>query len=275
MAKKIRKPGFAGSYYSQQKGILEREVAVLLESAKSVSVAGKIFGMVVPSHKQLVSGGVAARAYRQLLEEDIDDVVIVSPSHHTYFEEISIYDGDAYQTPLGEVDLEKDIIAELIAAHTNIISSSLGHEADEHGIEAQLPFLQQILYDFKLVPIVMGNQDSTNIAILTTALTNVLKGKNIALIASSNLSTSHSYEQASLIDKVTLNHIEKYDIKSLISDFHDEKIELSGGGALAVVMGVCKNLGATKSKVLLYRNSGDMGSGKDDVTGFVAAIFHS
>jgi hypothetical protein len=275
MAKKVRQPGFAGTHYSQQKGILEREVAVLLESAKPVSIPGKLFGMVVPCDKQLVSGGVAARAFRQLLEENVDDIVVISPSHRTYFEEISIYDGDAYSTPLGEVLMEKDVINELVGFHNNIIASSLGHESDEHGIEVQLPFLQQVLYDFKLIPIVMGNQDPTNVAILTEALTKVLKGRNIAIIASSNLSGNHTADQASLVDKIAMNHIQKFDIKNLLKDFQEEKIELSGCGPLAVTMGVCKNLGATKSDILLYRNSGDTGSSKKSVTGFVSAIFHS
>ena len=77
MGKTIRLPGFGGNYYSKQKGILEREVAVLLENAHPVKVPGQVYGIVAPSDKQIISGGVAARAYGQLVDQDIEYVVII------------------------------------------------------------------------------------------------------------------------------------------------------------------------------------------------------
>ncbi len=268
-------PGFAGNYYSKQKGILEREVAVLLENAHPVNISGHIYGIIAPCDKQLISGGVAARAFCQLVEQEIEYVVIISPAHHTYFEEISIYNGDAYSTPLGEVEIAKDIVKELTDCHSKIVCSDLGHEREEHGIEVQLPYLQQVLYDFQLIPIVMGDQDGSNIKILTDALGKVLKGKNVVIVASSNLSTNHSYDQASLVDKTTVHHIKNFDFNSLSKEYQDNSIELTGGGPVITAMGASKMLGAIKSNVLLYRNSGDMGGSKSTVTGFLSAIFHS
>lgn len=275
MSKTIRIPGFAGNYYSKQKGILEREVAVLLENAHPVKVPGHIYGIIAPCDKQLVSGGVAARAYCQLVDQDIDYVVIISPAHHTYFEEISIYNGDAYSTPLGEALIAKDLVQEIVSCHNNIICSDLGHDREEHGIEVQLPYLQQVLYDFQLIPIVMGNQDGVNVKTLMEALGKVLKGKNVVLVASSNLSTNHAYEQASLVDKSTIHYVKNFDFNSLSKEYQANSIELTGGAAVATVMGASKQLGATKSNVLLYRNSGDMGGSKKNVSGFLSAIFHS
>lgn len=275
MGKTIRLPGFAGNYYSKQQGILEREVAVLLENAHSVKVPGKIYGIVAPCDKQLISGGVAARAYCQLVNQDFEYVVILSPAHHTYFEEISVYSGDAYSTPLGDVAIAKEIVAELVGSDKKIISSTLGHDKDEHGIEVQLPYLQQVLYDFQLIPIVMGNQDAANIKIITDVLSKVLKGKNVVIVASSNLSLNHTYDQASLIDKSAINHIKNFDVKTLLKEYHANNIELTGGGPVAATMDTCKQLGATKSNVLLYRNSGDMGGSRIKVSGYFSAIFHS
>lgn len=275
MEKLIRQPGSAGKQYSNQKGILEREVAVLLESAKSINIPNKVYGMIVPNDSHLKSGGVAARAYRHLIDEDIDTVIIITHSRLTYFEEISIFKGDAYSTPLGQVKLDKDLVWQITNAHEKIIESTLGHETEEHGIEVQLPFLQQVLYDFKIVPIVMGNQDTENIVILTDVLSNALKGKNVLIIASSNLSENHSYDKATTIDDVSMSHIKKYDSKSLNKEYQDGTVELTDGGAVVTTMNVCKNLGATKSNVLLYRNSGDMGASKQKVVGYFAALFYS
>ena len=121
----------------------------------------------------------------------------------------------------------------------------------------------------------MGNQDAENINILSKALAESLKGKNVLIVASSNLSTHYSREKASIIDKIALDHIGNFDTEKLNEEFLQGAIEMSGGGAVITTMNVCKQLGATKSKVLLYRNSGDIGSSKDPVTGYVAAIFYS
>ncbi len=275
MEKLIRQPGSAGKLYSKKKNILEREVAVFLEGAKVEKVPNNIYGMIVPNDELIVCGGVAARAYRQILDLDIDYVVVISTSLHTYFEEISLFKGDAYSTPLGEVAIDKDLVWQITNSNKSIISTTLGHETDEHTIEIQLPFLQQILYNFKLIPIVMGNQDAENINILTQALSQAFIGKNVLIIASSNLSTHYSREKASVIDKMTLEHISKFDTKKLNQEFQAGAIEMNGGGAVITAMNVCKSLGATKSKVLLYRNSGDMGDATDQVTGYLSAIFYS
>jgi len=275
MEKLIRQPGSAGKQYSNQKNILEREVAVLLESAKTINIPNKIYGMIVPNDAHLKSGGVAARAFRHLIDEDIEVVVIISHSRLTYFEEISVFKGDAYATPLGQVQLDKDLVWQITNAHERIIESTMGHETEEHGIEIQLPFLQQVLYDFKILPICMGNMDTENIDILSDVLSNALKGKNVLIVASSNLSENHSYDRASVIDNVAINQIKKYDVDSLNKQYQDGKVELTDGGAIIATMRVCKNLGASKSNVLLYRNSGDMGDSRQQVVGYISALFYS
>ncbi len=275
MSKIVRPAGCAGSCYSKQKAILEREVAVFLENSSQLNHVNEVYGIIAPNDAQYVCGGVAARAYRQIIDHDFEYVVVVSPSHHTYFEEISIYDGDAYQTPLGTVDIDKKMVEALCAGNDKIIASSLGHEGDEHGIEIQLPFLQQILYDFKLIPIVMGNQDSENIKILSEALTRVFKGKNVLFVASTNLSSNHSYQQATTLDKTVINLVNHFDARGLESEFQNGVVEMSGGGAAITVMDVCKNMGAVNSEVVLYRNSGDMANKKEPVTGYLAAVLYS
>jgi AmmeMemoRadiSam system protein B len=275
MEKLIRQPGSAGKLYSSKKNILEREVAVFLESSKVEKGITNIYGMIVPNDELMVSGGVAARSYRQILDLEIDYVVVISNSHHTYFEEISLFKGDAYATPLGEVAIDKDLIWQLSNSNETLLSSTLGHEIDEHAIEIQLPFLQQVLPSFKLIPIMMGNQDAENINILSQVLSDGLKGKNALIIASSNLSTHYSRDKASIIDKIALEHISNFDSEKLNQEFQNGELEMNGGGAIITTMNVCKNLGAKKSKVLLYRNSGDMGNSSDKVTGYVSAIFYS
>lgn len=271
---KVRETAVAGFFYSKEKETLQREVAMVLENSQALDGVKKIYGLVAPHAGYMYSGGVAARAYRQIVDRNFDVVVVISPSHHVYFEEVSVFDGDAYRTPLGTIQIDKELAAELEAEHPSIILSSLGHGNEEHALEVQLPFLQYVLDDFKLLPIVMGNQDEANISALSEALSKILKNKNALLVASSDLSHYHSYDKAALLDKVVVESINKFDDQKLFSDWQNRVCELCGGGPVLAVMKACRSLGAGKSKVLLYRNSGDVTGDKAQVVGYLSAMFY-
>lgn len=275
MSDKIRKARVAGLFYSKQKATLEKEVAVFLENSKRESGVNKIYGLVAPHAGYLYSGGVAARAYRQIVNEDFELIVVISPSHKMYFDEISVYNGNAYQTPLGDVKVDQESAKKLVSLHPDIIYSDFGHEIDEHALEVQIPFLQQALYEFKLLPVVMGNQDSANVEILANALAELLKDKNALIVASSDLSHFHNQEQAKALDNIVVETVAAYDYDSLAKNLQEGSCEMCGGGPVLVTMKACQKLGAKKSKVLFYRNSGDVTGEHDQVVGYMSAMFYS
>ena len=273
-ALKVRLPGVAGLFYSGQKNTLEREVAIFLETATPLEIVSEVYGLVAPHAGYMYSGGVAARSYRQVLDREYEVVVVIAPSHHVYFEEISVYDGDAYQTPLGNVEVHKELAKELTQKHPNIIYSDIGHEKDEHSLEVQLPFLQHVLGDFLLIPIVMGNQDHGNIQILSDALSDLLKDKKALIVASSDLSHYYSSDKAMVLDSVVVEHINNFDEDRLEKDLQVGLCEMCGGGPVITMMKTCRNLGANKSKVLIYRNSGDVTGERDQVVGYLSAMIY-
>lgn len=275
MSGKIRKSQVAGAFYSAIKDTLERDIAVFLENAHAVEIVSKVYGLVAPHAGYMYSGGVAANAYRQVLDRDIDVVAVIAPSHRVYFENISVYNGAAYDTPIGPVSVNQDLVGELVARDPAIIASELGHEIDEHALEVHLPFLQQVLFDFTLIPIVMGDQNMQNVEILANALAEVLKDKKALIVASSDLSHFHHYNRAKLLDNVVVENINKFDHGKLSQDLASGRCEMCGGGPVIAAMKACKKLGANKSKVLLYRNSGDVSGDKESVVGYLAAMFYS
>ncbi len=275
MSKRIRKPAVAGAFYPAEKEALDQKIAIYLENSRPVEIVSNVFGLIVPHAGYIYSGGVAARAYRQIVDRDFDIVVVISPSHRIYFEEVSVYGGDAYETPLGIIEVDKEKARKLAAMSPNIIVSDLGHEIDEHALEVQLPFLQHILYDFKLLPIVMGNQDAANIKALSDALAELLKDCNALIVASSDLSHFHNYDKATLLDKVVVEDINQFDDTKLAQDLAANTCEMCGGGPVLATMKACKKLGANKAKVLLYRNSGDVSGEKDQVVGYLAGMLYS
>lgn len=271
----VRRATAAGLFYKDDKDSLERDLAVFLENSQQVEIVSRVYGLVAPHAGYLYSGGVAARAYRQVLDRDYGVVVVIAPSHKIYFDEISVYNGAAYETPLGQVPVNRELARKLAAAHPGIIYSNIGHDIDEHSLEVQLPFLQQVFDDFKLIPIVMGNQDTANVDILAEALAKILKNEKALIIASSDLSHFHNYDKAKLLDDVVVEHIEKFDADKLGKDLQKGLCEMCGGGPVMAVMKTTKLLGAKKSKVLLYRNSGDVTGDHNQVVGYLSAMFYS
>jgi len=271
---KIRPPMVAGMFYPQKKQTLEREVAMLLENAQEKNISGRVVSLIVPHAGYLYSGGVAARAYRQVMDANLDVVVVISPSHREYFKEVSIYDGYAYSTPLGNIPVDRVLALELVQTHPQIILSDTGHRYDEHALEVQLPFLQKVLEDFTLLPIVMGDQNKDNIDALAEGLFEILQNKKALIVASTDLSHFYNYDRAALLDEVVVENVKKFDEEKLFSDLNADRCEMCGGGPAIVVMKASKLLGADKSDVLLYRNSGDVTGDKSEVVGYMSAVIY-
>jgi AmmeMemoRadiSam system protein B len=130
-----------------------------------------------------------------------------------------------------------------------------------------------VLGDFKLVPIVMGDQSSMNIEILSDALVHTLRNQKVLIIASSDLSHFHDYETAVELDQRAIAGINAMDETKLYDELRNDKCEMCGGGPVLAVMKACKELGANRSKVLTYRNSGDVSGDKSRVVGYLSALF--
>ena len=219
----IRPPAVAGLFYPDQKIELDRQIAIYLENAPDVTIPGRIFGIVAPHAGYMYSGGVAAHAYRQIVDADIDTVAVISPSHREYFTEISVYDGSAYTTPLGNVPVAHDLAVELAGFNPQIILSEKGHRFEEHALEVQLPFLQNALEDFRLLPVVMGEHSHDNIETLAAGLGSVLKDRKALVVASSDLSHFYTAGKAETLDHQVSELVNAYD-----AERGDIQILLSG-----------------------------------------------
>jgi AmmeMemoRadiSam system protein B len=271
---KIRPAMVAGMFYSDKKNELDREVALYLENAPDLKIPGEIYGLVAPHAGYMYSAGVAARAYRQIIDQNIDIVAVISPSHREYFTEISIYDGYAYETPLGYISIDRERAHTLAEMYPQIILSEKGHRFDEHALEVQLPILQKVIESFQLLPIVIGEQNRDNIESLANALATVLKGQKFLIVASSDLSHFYNSEKAKILDNTVVEDIEKFDDEALFRHLNEGLCEMCGGGPVIATMKASKLLGANNSKVIQYRTSGDITGDNSEVVGYLSAIFY-
>jgi AmmeMemoRadiSam system protein B len=208
------------------------------------------------------------------MDKDIDIVAVISPSHREYFTEISIYDGYAYATPLGLLEVDKELAQKLTEINPQIILSEKGHRFDEHALEVQLPLLQKVLDDFKILPIVLGEHSIANIEILAEGLAKILADQNALIVASSDLSHFYNYEKATSLDNVVINNIKQFNEDQLFNDLQAGHCEMCGGGPVVTMMKASKLLGANKVQYLIYRNSGDVTGDRSEVVGYMSAIFY-
>jgi AmmeMemoRadiSam system protein B len=267
----IRRPAVSGMFYPENPDALRRQVQQLFERAPRKSVAGHILGIVSPHAGYLYSGLTAAAAYALLAGTKVETVVVVSPSHREYFAGVSVYPGDGYETPLGSVPVDQDLREELVKVCPLVRSNNAGH-GEEHAIEVQLPFLQETLGEFKLLPLVMGDQSRTTCMALGKCLGAVVRGKNAVLVASTDLSHYHSSRVAEAMDSVMIEDVKRFDEDQLMTDLESGTTEACGGGPTVAVMAALKVLGARHMEVVHHCNSGDITGDTRSVVGYLSAV---
>ena len=269
----VREPAVAGTFYPAHPETLSQQVREFLSRAEPKKIEGEIKALVSPHAGYIYSGGVAAYGYRLLQGSHYDLVAVISPSHRVYFPGLSIWDGEAYRTPLGRIEVAQEEVRDLISSYPFISYHPQAH-SQEHALEVQLPFLQVVLEGFKLIPIIMGDQGYDSCQRASQALAKVLMGKKALIVASSDLSHYHPYSVAKSLDRVVIEDINDFDPKKLGEDISQGRSEACGAGPVITAMLVSQTLGADRAEVLHYANSGDVVGDKGAVVGYLSAVIY-
>jgi AmmeMemoRadiSam system protein B len=261
----VRPPAVAGSFYPADAQALRAVVREHLEGARAsfAPPASWPKALIVPHAGYMYSGPVAAHAYLTLEAgfEVIDRVVLVGPSHHVAFSGLAVPSNTAFETPLGRVPIDEDNrrrVLELPFVHT---LDDAHHW--EHSLEVQLPFLQELLDGFRVLPLALGRAASEDVA---AVLDLVWGGDETVVVISSDLSHYHGYEQAKRMDASTAAAIERLDASSI--GLEDACGAFGIGGLLATAK--ARGLDA---HALDLRSSGDTAGGRDEVVGYGAWAF--
>lgn len=269
------RPAFnAGLFYPADKMVLERDLSLLLENSPLVAAEAPIKAIVVPHGGYLYSGGVAARAYRQVMEFDYDVAVVIGHPHEEMFDFISVYPGSGFRTPVGDLLVERELVEELTFLNPEIQRSEMGFSDAEYTIEVQLPFLKWIQHNIRIIPIVIGQQDYSASGSLCRTLNQVLKGKKFLIVAITDLSRNVPDDKARKMDNIAIEDIEKFNPDLLWEDVLKGRCEMCGVSAVIAAMKVGEHFGATRSQVLLYRNTGDISGDRSKVVGYTSAVVY-
>jgi AmmeMemoRadiSam system protein B/AmmeMemoRadiSam system protein A len=271
-----REPAVAGAFYPANAQELAAMVDGFLAAAHPPAVHDPV-ALIAPHAGYVYSGPVAGHAYALLKGRRYTRVVVLAPSHYEAFDYASVYDGAAYSTPLGRIQIDRAFSEKLVAAGGRRLKlSATGHtvSADkrEHAIEVQLPFLQRTLGSFALVAVVMGAQDYASERAVGAALAK-LAGPDTLIVASSDLSHYHPYNQAVALDRKTLRAVSEWDYLSLSLNLERQVWEACGGAPIVAAMIAAERLGAARATLLHYANSGDTAGDKSRVVGYGAVAF--
>ncbi|MGC9157790.1 MAG: AmmeMemoRadiSam system protein B [Terracidiphilus sp.] len=280
-SRKVRPAAVAGSFYPADPRALSAMIDALLAQVSEPLIPDPILAAVAPHAGYPYSGPVAAYTYAALRGRRYKRVVVIAPSHYVAFDFTSIYDGDAYLTPLGSVPVDTAFARELAKMSPTMRLSGQGHDVTrqggEHAIEVQLPFLQTVLGRFELVPVVMGDQSYESSRALGVALAKLIGKENgtgdTLVLASSDLSHYHSYDDAVAMDHKTLSALEAWDYFSMSRNFQARVWEACGGAPIVAAMIYAERRGADQARVLRYANSGDVTGDHSRVVGYSADVF--
>jgi MEMO1 family protein len=271
----IREPAASGMFYPANPKALAHDVEVYLDQALPGEIKGEIKGLIAPHAGYMYSGAVAAWGYKVLLKRTYDTVIIIAPSHRSHFEGVALQEQGGYRMPLGIVKIDEEFASELLKSSGVIQSNSHAHRG-EHSLEVQLPFLQVVLKEFRIVPLIMGDQGTALCEALASALFQVMREseKQFLVVGSTDLSHYYPYNHALELDGEVARNLNNFDVKGFVRDFAASKCEACGAGPMITTMMVSQKLGANGSKVLKYANSGDVSGDKASVVGYISAVFY-
>ena len=256
----VRPPAVAGMFYPEDARELADEIAAHLDRTEDMPQApGFPKAVIVPHAGYIYSGPVAASAYDLLRPARgiVRRVVILGPCHRVPVRGLALPQASAFATPLGRIPIDADALS-AIRDLPQVIESAATH-AEEHALEVQLPFLQRVLGDFSLVPLVVGDAAPEKVA---EVLERLWGGAETLVVISSDLSHYHSYESAREIDRATVRAILDFD--SGIS--HDQAC---GATPVAGMLIAAKRKGLAP-RLLDCRNSGDTAGDKHRVVGYAS-----
>lgn len=271
--KRVRPSPIAGSWYPERYEELTALIDGLLHPVQTTLSQHPPFGFIVPHAGYVYSGATAARAYGLLEKQKIKRVVILAPMHHWGNGRYFIPHFTHFQTPLGEVQIDQDALDRLGAA---IAFTPLEYDA-EHAIEIQLPFLQRVLDDFKLLPLMIGTHDLNDIDQLVEALLTLDDIETTLWIASSDLHHESSYEVVVEKDTAVIDALHTSDIDRILSTMTESACTVCGRFAILTLLKLARRAGHPNIEILHHTNSGEVTGEKTPgqyTVGYVSAMIY-
>lgn len=258
----IRHPAVAGAFYPNEADELRAMTRDMLSKARRGSATSK--AVIVPHAGYVYSGPIAASAYSALTQvrDIVRRVVLMGPSHRVAFQGLAVSHADVFATPLGHVPVDRAAI-QTLAALPQVRFLDEAHWY-EHSLEVQLPFLQELLAAFTVIPVVVGDAGADEVA---EAMEAVWGDAETLVVVSSDLSHYHDYDTARELDAATSQAIEQLRPEDIRYEHACGRNPVNG------LLSMAKRLGL-QGRTVDLRSSGDTAGPRDQVVGYGAYVFN-
>jgi AmmeMemoRadiSam system protein B len=272
----VRKPAVSGMFYAGTAKELERQIEWCYKhelgpgAIPQVNSKGmrEIVAIVVPHAGYYYSGPIAAHAYNELAEDGIfDTAVILGPNHTGYGYPVSIWAGVSWNTPLGEVEINKELTQRLLGDVLKVDETAHIHE---HSVEVQIPWLQHLYKKVKIIPISMLAQDIETARAVGKAISHA--GDNLIIIASSDFTHYEPHSVAVEKDASVIEAIVTLDEEELYKRCKNLNCTMCGYGPVASAIVAAKEMKARKAGLLKYATSGDTSGDFSQVVGYSSIV---
>ena len=263
--KSVRQPAVAGMFYPADRHALQQMLTDMLsEAAVPASIDQQPVAIIAPHAGYIYSGPVAATVYRYLVpfKQRIKRVILLGPSHRVPLSGLAMSSASHFATPLGMIPIDTESYRK-IADHPAVKLSDAAH-AQEHSLEVHLPFLQMVLEDFVLVPLVVGDASKEQVASVLKALD---PQADTLIVVSSDLSHYHDYRTAKQLDQQTSDAIVHLQPENIGYEDACGRNPVNG----LLLLAKEKHLHV---QAIDQRNSGDTAGPRDRVVGYGAYLFH-
>jgi hypothetical protein len=266
MSSAIRLPRWAGSFYPDDPGRLRALIADLHRRAKAdrLELDGtRLRALILPHAGYIYSGLTAAHGTSLLAGQSRQTVLLLGPAHHVGVAGIAVSRAATYRTPLGDIRLSP-LGGTLARKHPDLFQENIAAEQAEHSLEVILPFLQEALGDFSLLPLVVGRTNTQHTA---QALAPLIS-EDVLVVVSSDLSHFLDYDSAVRKDRQTLQAIVDMDLATLA---YDDNMACGMVGIQILIH--LARLKKWRPRLLHYTNSGDTAGDRQRVVGYGAIAF--
>lgn len=273
----LRKPAVAGSFYPGSQKELAATISALLNQAEVFPATQSAKIIIVPHAGISYSGRIAAWGFKQIEGRDYHQIILLGSSHRSFFNQAAVFDKGIWETPLGRVEIDEGLAKKIVDKGKKIVADTSPH-AEEHSLEIELIFLQKVLKNFKIVPILLSQTSDELIESLAQKISQNLDEQTL-LVASTDLSHYPPYETATKVDGETIKAIlsgKKDVFAKTVANLENQGYPgvgtcACGAEAVKVALRVGEILNLEFKKIK-YENSGDVGGDQSQVVGYVAIV---
>jgi AmmeMemoRadiSam system protein B len=264
-----REPTDAGYFYPGTKAELKATLAKYIDKNASKT---DVVGLLMPHAGYQYSGAVAGAAISRVAFKDT--FIIIGPSHSGLGKPFSVWPEGTWRTPLGDVPVDSELARKIIGLSEFAEEDYLAHQ-DEHAVEVQIPFLQFIKPDVRIVPVILAPAGLEVYQEIGCAIAKALKetGNNAVILASGDMS---HYQSAALAKENDLQAVEAMlalDEEELTRRYNRLHITMCAHGPVATLITAAKELGARSAELVKYQSSGDATGDYDQVVAYAGVIF--